>query len=331
MKSIILKYLSGISTELEEKELLQWLRNNDNTTEFQAIKEEWKKKLSNEDVPHEIRQDWKKMEHKIYSAVQANLKQKQRSLNFFRYAAILVLLISVPSLIYFYTQQKSSSLVYTTVAADYGQISKVILPDSTIIWINSGSTIKYNNQFSGDNRDVELVGEAFFEVTKNKSLPLVVSSEDLKVKVLGTKFCVTAYPEESNIQIVLEKGKINLTSSSHASFNQDMNPGEMACFNKAKKELEISKVNTGLYTSWKDGIINIYNLPLCEVVLKLEKRYNQKFIVDEEIKNLPYTFTIKTENLNNILSLMEKITPLDAIQNGNVIELRYNKFKTKMK
>lgn len=331
MKSIILKYLSGKSTESEQKELLEWLRDKDNSTEFQSIKKDWKSKVSHEDVPQEMRQDWKKIEHQIYSTIQSDLKQKQRALNFFRYAAAIVLLVTIPSLIYFYSQQKSSSLSYTTVAADFGQISKVVLPDSTVIWINSGSTIKYNNQFSNENRDVELLGEAFFEVTKNKDLPFVVSSEDLHVKVLGTEFCVTAYPEEKNIQIVLEKGKINLTSTNHASFNQDMNPGEMATFDKAKKELKISHVNTGLYTSWRDGIINIYNLPLSELVLKLEKRYNQKFIVDEEIKHLPYTFTIKTENLNNILSLMEKITPLDAVQKGNVIELRYNRLKTKMK
>ena len=93
----------------------------------------------------------------------------------------------------------------------------------------------------------------------------------------------------------------------------------------------LSTVNTGLFTSWKDGIINIYNMPLSELVIKLEKRYNQKFEVDNEIKNLPYTFTIKNEKLSNILSLMEKITPVDVVQSGNVIELRYNQQKKQNK
>ena len=122
-------------------------------------------------------------------------------------------------------------------SADYGQISKVVLPDSSVIWINSGSTIKYNNQFSSSNRDIELVGEAYFKVSKNKKLPLIVRSSELQVEVLGTEFCVTAYPEESSVQVVLEKGKIVLTSSKHSYFNQDMNPGEMALFNKEKKKI----------------------------------------------------------------------------------------------
>lgn len=258
--------------------------------------------------------------------------QVKRTLKIFRYAAIFVLLISVPSIL-FMMQSKSpvQQLIYTTVAADFGQISKVVLPDSTVIWINSGSTIKYNNQFSASNRDIELIGEAFFKVHKNKYLPLVVASEDLRVKVLGTEFSVAAYPEEKNIQVVLEKGKVELSSTTQSNLNLEMKPGELANFNKAKKEMVLSTVNTGLFTSWKDGLINVYNLPLSEVVLKLEKRYNQKFLVDKAIQSLHYTFTIKNENLNSILSLMEKITPVEVIQHENVIELRHNKNYNKHK
>ena len=250
-------------------------------------------------------------------------------LNFFKYAAILAVLISVPALTYFLMQSENRPvpLIYTTVAADYGQISKVVLPDSTVVWINSGSEVRYNNQFSENNRDIELIGEAFFKVSENTELPLIVHSYELQIKVLGTEFSVKAYPEESSVQVVLEKGKIELTSVTHSSFRQEMKPGELASFNKEKKELTISNVNTELFTSWKDGLINIYNLPLSKLVQKLEKRYNQKFEVDNAIKDIPYTFTIKNENLNNILSLMEKITPVNVVQSGNVIKLKYNSKK----
>ncbi|MDP2336401.1 MAG: FecR family protein [Bacteroidota bacterium] len=331
MKAKIRKYLSGKSLETEQKELLVWLRKDNHVSEFQAVKREWKDEIIQEELPSEYQQNWSEIQHTIHLRTQTELFVVRRSLRFFQYAAIFILLISVPAIIYmtqFQTTTQKQELVYTTVAADFGQISKVILPDSTVIWVNSGSTLTYNNQFSATNREIKLTGEAFFKVTKNKDLPLIVSSEDLRIKVLGTEFCVSAYPEEDNIQVVLEKGKVELSSSTHANFKQEMKPGELASFNKEKKELTLSTVNTGLYTSWKDGLINFYNLPLSEVVIKLEKRYNQKFVVDDAIKNLPFTFTIKNENLNHILSLMEKITPVDAIQHGNAIELKYNKFKT---
>jgi ferric-dicitrate binding protein FerR (iron transport regulator) len=329
MKLTIKKYLSGKSSGKEQKELLDWIREDNNFSEFQSVKSEWKKEIRKEEIPAEFQPDWNNVQNILFGRLQSDLQRTQRTLNFFRYAAIFVLLISVPSLFYFFTQSKSTDqqLAYTTVAADFGQISKVVLPDSSVVWINSGSSIRYNNQFSATNRDIELNGEAFFKAQENAALPMIVSSSDLQVKVLGTEFSVMAYPEENFIQVVLEKGKVELTSTSRSNFRQEMKPGELANFNKEKRELTLSNVNTELYTSWKDGLINIYNLPLSELAIKLEKRYNQKFVVDDEIKNLPFTFTIKNENLSNILSLMERITPVNVIQHGNVIELKYNNKK----
>jgi ferric-dicitrate binding protein FerR (iron transport regulator) len=330
MKSTITKYLSGKSSHDEQKELLSWIRKEKNLKEFQQVKDEWKAETLNEAVPEEFSQNWKSIQNRMMEQLQQEVKRKQRTLNFFRYAAIFLILIAVPAFIYtLSTNKPESPLTYTTVAADYGQISKVVLPDSSVIWINSGSAIKYNNRFSATNRNIELVGEAFFKVTHNAEVPLVVSNADLRVKVLGTEFSVSAYSEEENIQVVLEKGKVELTSASDSRFKQEMKPGEMASFSKVKKELAIATVNTNLYTSWKDGLINIYDLPLSELVIKLEKRYNQKFEVDEAIKNMPYTFTIKNEDLSSVLSLMEKITPVIAIQDKNVIKLKHNKSKLK--
>lgn len=328
MKSTIKNYLSGRSSADEQNELLNWLRKKESQAEFLSVKNEWKEEIIHEEIPTEFRRDWDHIQAKMIGQIRSDMMRAQRTLQIFRYAAIFIVLITIPSLLFYFSKPNSSTqLIYTTVAADNGQISKVVLADSTIVWVNSGSSVTYNNQFSASNRDIKLTGEAYFKVTKNKDLPLIVSSADLQVKVLGTEFCVTAYPEEKDIQVILEKGKVELTSLTHANFKQIMKPGELASFNKEKKALTITEVNTGLFTSWKDGMINVYNLPLSEVVIKLEKRYNQKFLVDDEIKNLPYTFTIKNENLNNILSLMEKITPLDAVQNGNVIELKYNRQK----
>lgn len=330
MKSKITKYLKGKSSAEEQTELLNWVRKDGHLHEFQQIKEEWKAEVVKEAVPSEYAGNWQSIQNHMMDQLQKDIQRKQRTLNFFRYAAIFIVAIGLPVLFYVSTQNKNQApLTYTTVSADYGQISKVLLPDSSVVWVNSGSTIKYNNHFSASNRDIELVGEAFFKVKHNADLPLVVSSSGLQVKVLGTEFSVSDYPEESNIQVVLEKGKVELTSASDINFRKEMKPGELASFDKTMKKLSVGNVNTNLYTSWKDGMINIYNLPLNELVIKLEKRYNQKFEVDDAIKNMPYTFTIKNEDLSSVLRLMEKITPVIAIQDKNVIKLKHNKTKLK--
>lgn len=329
MKSTIKKYLSGKSSANEQKDLLDWIRKDDHLSEFQSAKSKWKDEILKEEIPAEFQQDWQNIQNNMLRQTQSEMQRTQLILRFFRYAAIFMILIGVPSLFYILTQTKSQDqqLVYTTVVADFGQVSKVVLPDSTVIWVNSGSTVTYNNRFSATNRDIRLTGEAFFKVKKNANLPLIVSSEDIRVKVLGTEFGVSAYPEERFIRVVLEKGKVELSSASHPNRRQVMKPGEMVSYKKDNNTLLLSRVNTLLFTSWKDGIINIYNLPLSEVVIKLEKRYNQQFVVDEAIRNLPFTFTIKNENLNNILSLMETITPIEVIQHDNVIELKPGKAK----
>jgi ferric-dicitrate binding protein FerR (iron transport regulator) len=330
MKSTITKYLKGKSSAEEQTELLNWIRKDRHLNEFQQIKEEWKAEVVKEAVPSEFAGNWQSIQNQMMDQLQNDIQRKQRTLNFFRYAAILIVAIGLPALFYISTQNKNQAqLTYTTVSADYGQISKVLLPDSSVVWVNSGSTIKYNNHFSSSNRDIELVGEAFFKVKHNAEVPLVVSSSGLRVKVLGTEFSVSDYPEESNIQVVLEKGKVELTSATDNRFRQEMKPGELASFDKTMKKVSVGNVNTNLYTSWKDGMINIYNLPLSELVIKLEKRYNQKFEVDDAIKNMPYTFTIKNEDLSSVLRLMEKITPVIAIQDKNVIKLKHNKTKLK--
>lgn len=323
MKSIIRKYLKGESTTNEQFELLEWIRKDEHLNEFQQIKEGWKTEISEESVPKKLANDWHKIQVQMMESLQEEVQRKQRTLNFFRYAAIFMILIAIPAFLYVINSaNKNNTLFTTTVAADYGQISKVQLPDSTVVWVNSGSVIRYNNQFSAGNRNIELVGEAFFKVHKNKKLPLIVSNGDLQVKVLGTEFLISAYPEETNIQVVLEKGKVELNSATNQDFRQEMVPGEMVSYNKSTKLTDVDNVNTNLYTSWKDGIINIYNLPLSELVIRLEKRYNQKFKVEDAIKNMPFTFTIKNEDLSNILGLIEKITPIEAIQHENYIELR---------
>ena len=330
MKSIIRKYLRGKSSADEQKALLEWMREDGRSFEFQHIKKEWMAEIAEDAVPAEYASDWQSIQNRMMEQLQQEIGGKQRMLNFFRYAAVVLVLIAVPALVYILSAGKSNNQVnYTTVAADYGQISKVVLPDSSEVWVNSGSSIKYNNQFPATNRNIELTGEAFFKVRHNVQVPLIVSSSGIHVKVVGTEFSVSAYPEEENIQVVLEKGKVELTTSFNENIRQEMKPGELASFNKASRKLSLGIVNTNLYTSWKDGMINIYNLPLSELAIKLEKRYNQKFEVDEEIKNMPYTFTIKNEDLSSVLSLIEKITPVTAVQDKNVIKLKHNKTKLK--
>jgi transmembrane sensor len=102
-----------------------------------------------------------------------------------------------------------------------------------------------------------------------------------------------------------------------------LKPEELAVFNKKTNTIHTLKVNPEQYTSWRDGLLNIFELPLDQLVVKLERRYNQKFEVDPLIKDLPYTFSIEDESLAEVIHLIERISPVKAQQEGNVIKLKY--------
>jgi len=246
-----------------------------------------------------------------------------------RIAAYFFFVLSRGGGAYIVSTTKKTEVWYSEIEAENGQISKVKLPDGSMVWLNSGSKISYNNMFAANNRDVILEGEAYFEVQTNEDLSFVVNSGERQVKVHGTKFNVEAYPGSENIDVVLESGKVQLLSPKVASFQYFLRAGETASFVKSNHQLNISEVNTCKYTSWKDGILNIYNQPLAEVVKRLEKRYNQEFEFAEELKDFPFTFTIKSEPLDEIIQIMEKIAPIKTKQENDVIVFELDEEKAR--
>lgn len=323
MKEIIVKYLEGRASEAELAELLEWLRIKKNRIDFNSYSLVWKKSLDKQQLPPKGEETWNKIQAQMLQKSFIRWQKTKGTNQFFRIAAIFFFTICLGFLAYFFGNKETKMHeVYTNVFADNGHISKVELPDGTWVWLNSGSKISYSNLFASKNRHISLTGEAYFQVTKNKDLPLIVTSGELQVKVLGTKFNVTAYPENKEIAVVLESGSVELLNSKTESFHLNLKPGERAVFNKTDKNLQVSTVNTSKFTSWKEGIINIYNQTLEEVAERLESRYNQKFILDNEVKNYIYTFSIKNESLDEIIQLMEKITPVKAEQKNDTILFR---------
>jgi len=326
MKNIITKYLDGTATKVEQTKLLLWLRQKENHIVFNSLKLEWKKGLDNVQLPVGSEKSWNTIQDQLLQKSYKGWHSSRKMNQFFRIAAIFFFVLSLGSAVYFVSNQyKTTPEFFTSVVAENGQISKVELPDGSVVWLNSGTKLRYSNLFAADNRNIDLNGEAYFQVSKNKELPLIVTSGELQVKVLGTKFNVSAYPSSENIDVVLESGKVELLSTVLESFQYQLKPGERATFSKAGRQLAVSRVNTAKYTSWKDGIINIYNQPLDELVKRLETRYNQKFEYTKELKDYHFTFTIKNESLDEIIDLMEKVAPVKAVQKDDIIEFKLDK------
>ncbi|MFV0589966.1 MAG: FecR family protein [Draconibacterium sp.] len=326
MKEIITKYLEGRASVEEQEILLVWLRNKSNRIAFNSHKLDWEKNSDTSTLPEGSEKSWAAIQDQMLLRSFDKWQNSRRMNLLLRIAAIFFFVISVAGVAYFVVDSSQlNSEYYTEVVAENGQISKVKLPDGSMVWLNSGSKISYNNYFAVNNRAIRLKGEAYFEVERNEQIPLIVESGEMHVKVLGTKFNVAAYPESEFIDVVLEKGKVELLDPKAESFQYFMKPGELASFKKTNKNLAVTRVNTEKYSSWKDGIINVYNQTLEELCKRLENRYNQKFEYEDLLKDFHFTFTIKNEPLDEIIKIMEKVAPIKADQRGEVIVFEVDK------
>ena len=174
--------------------------------------------------------------------------------------------------------------VYNTITIPRGGEYKLVLADGTIVWLNSDSYIRFPVAFSGDKRQVELRGEAYFEVAKNPEKKFIVStSHQSQIEVLGTHFNVEAYEKEDRIAATLVEGKIGfIYSSDNGSKKVLMDPGQKLVYDIRDSKVQLYATSGESEIAWKEGKIIFRNTPLEEGLRMLEKRYNVEFIIKND-------------------------------------------------
>ena len=196
---------------------------------------------------------------------------------------------------------------------------ELILPDGTHVWINSDSELSFPTQFDSTRREVFLTGEAYFSVTKDKEKPFIVKvNEDIEIKVLGTQFNVQAYQDENTIETTLCEGSVNVSDGKQ---KVTLTPSLQAVYSKSTKNLTTRKVDTPLYSSWKDGLFVFENKPLEEIMTTLSRWYNiHVFYANQAVKTYHFTGDLERYgDFRKTLGMIEKATSIRFVINGNNI------------
>ena len=208
-----------------------------------------------------------------------------------------------------------------TIRIPQGGEYELILPDGTHVWLNSDSQLSFPTRFSSTKREVLLSGEAYFDVSKMKDCPFIVKTTDIAIKVLGTQFNVQAYPNANTIETTLCEGSVNVSDGEQDVILQ---PSYQAVYVKANKNLSSRKVDTRLYTSWKDGLFVFEDKPLEEIMTTLARWYNINiFYANPAVKT--YHFTGDLERYNDFqqsLNMIEKATSIKFVVNGNNVTVK---------
>ncbi|WP_163709502.1 FecR family protein [Mangrovibacterium lignilyticum] len=239
-----------------------------------------------------------------------NGQVRKITLNTFKYAAIIVVSLFVGYLLQMQTSENTSNQ-YAEIEVMDGQMGHLFLFDGTEVWLNSGSRLKYPKEFNQNVRDVYLEGEAYFEVAHNAELPFKVRMRKMEVEVLGTSFNVSAYTDDPNVAVVLEKGSVQLNQMNGTGIAR-LVPGEMAKLDQESNKLVVKKVDTHYYTNWKDGTLEFKGESLGEIAQKLERWYNVQIkIQDPSLVDYKITGTVlRNKPVQQIIQAFEFLAPI---------------------
>lgn len=196
---------------------------------------------------------------------------------------------------------KSAGVKMNQIIIPYGKRSDITLADGSRIWLNSGSQLSYPSDFGTGSREIYLTGEAYFEVAHNPSLPFYVYTNDMKIRVLGTKFNVASYSNDARTQAVLVEGKISAGRNRLISRPVELIPGERLTFDREKEVLSKDMVDVCLYTSWVNGYLVFEQENLTEIFKKLERYYNKPIVVEEGIEKITFSGKLDlTEDIEKV-------------------------------
>lgn len=321
-KNLIAKIISGQASDKEKEDYYNLISEDKKEEElFFETKNLWVKSGATNALPEtiinaEFESFWKK--------ITSGNKSRQRNLRIqiLRYAAVALILIGIGSVASYFVFRQSfqPGVGPQKFIAERGSLAHVELADGTTVWLNSGSEITYNQNKYGD-RQVNLKGEAYFDVHHSKEHSFIVNVGDIKIKDIGTIFNVKAYPGDKEIETTLIEGKIDILRKDNQQI-VSLKPGEYAEYIKAGKKMKISTADVSLIAAWKDAKFSFRDKPLGEICHDLENWYDVKFqFKNEKVKDYRYTGVIKrTTTISYVLKMLTVTTNIQYKINEKIYE-----------
>jgi len=202
---------------------------------------------------------------------------------------------------------------YNTLKIPRGGEYFLVLADGTKVWLNSETTLRFPVQFENDVRRVELTGEAYFEVSRNENVPFIVSSGNQQVKVLGTQFNISSYPDNQSILTTLVEGSVEVSLEGNPAEKTMLKPSEQSYLSRNESQILKRNVDVSQYIAWKDGRFVFQDQMLEDIMKTLSKWYDvQVVFANEDDKKLRFTGNLERyTDFNNILGKIERTNEVE--------------------
>ena len=290
-----------------------WFEDGSLRSELEsAIGQHWNEFPGATDEPRkDLSIIYDQLREKIRSEQPATLSLQKRMIRLYsQIAAVLLLPLLIYTTFLLVGKNAADDSAWAEIYAPPGTRTSFMLPDGSKGWLNSETKLKYPLNFK-NNRHLNLVGEAYFEVTKNKNLPLTITTSNLDVIVLGTTFSVSALADENTTDVILEEGSVEIDNPG-IGLKTMLKPDQKLVFDNLKNEYQTTSLNAQQYNAWKDGLLIFRNEPLADVFKRLSRWYNVKItITDDQIKRYKYRATFKNEPIEEVIRLIAMTLPIE--------------------
>ena len=208
------------------------------------------------------------------------------------------------------TKFMSNRSVINTIQTPKGGKYQVRLPDGSKVWLNSASTLSYPTTFAGNERKVQLEGEAYFEISPNKSVPFRVQSGNQIVEVLGTHFNINSYDDEDYVKTTLLEGSVRVILNSKANVVSNtklLKPGEQSLTKSSNSGIRIENADIEKAVAWKNGYFRFRNTPIREIMREIERWYDVELVYEGKMPTDEFTGFISNDvKISAVLKIMEE-------------------------
>ena len=321
----IVNHLGGKASPEEEKRLLEWLeQSEENRKQFRSLKDAYDLgQFENNVKDARTQAQWKK----LYMRIQADgfrrkARRRKTAAAALRYAAVFIVGVMLSALGYYMVERfADSEPELTLIETGVGERSKITLPDNSVVWLNSCSSVTYDRSFGKKSRDIDLSGEAFFEVHKNQDKPFRVHSSNLTYRVTGTSFNIYSFGEDRIETLVLVEGGVTLE---HGKKTLAIKPGEVVEFDRESNRFLVKHSDPAFYTNWRFGELAFERMTFEELARRLERNFNVTFVFqNEKVRNESFGGTFRNyDSLETILKVISTSTPIKYRIDQNTVYIR---------
>lgn len=317
-------YLTNSLTPEETQSLQEWLNaSEENRKYFSDMQEVWiaasdetEDSSFNKDKAYQLF-----LKQTGVTPQQGINKRKAFQLRPWMYAAAMIIVVFICGTIAFQSGKSviRNQLTQISIEAPYGSKTKLYLPDGTLVWLNAGSKMSYAQDFGINERTLDLSGEAYFEVIKNEEMPFKVHTEELDVKVLGTKFNFRNYKDDLEAKVCLLEGKVALNTREKETI---LHPDQQALLDKKTGKLSVSGTKAAYSAEWTNDRLYFDEVLLSDIIKELERSYDVKITVaDDTLNTIRFygNFRKREQSIQEIMDVLSSTDKMTYTMNGKNI------------